>query len=407
MAKAQKIFCIIGTRPEFIKMAPVYKALKEKAKHEDLEVKWILSSQHKDLLHDLTNFFEIEADHELQLCTGNTFELDSKEKKLCGLSAQILSEASKLFAQERPDLVIVQGDTMTVQQVALAAFYHKIQIAHIEAGIRTNDLYAPFPEELARRIVSQVANLNFAPTPKAFELLENEKVLFNKKHAQNFLVGNTVIDSLLDTVIKTEAPDFDWANYGDLVNFIKNTKSQNKKIILVTAHRRENISAHPELVQAIYKIAQEKGSEVEILISLHKNPDARKAFVDLEQQAKLPNIHLLEAISYPLFVKLMKESFLILTDSGGIQEEAPYLQTPVLVFRNETERMESIEAGAAKLIGTKSKDIYQETMMLLNNPNAHQSMIIDAKSQTLYGSGDASEKIKEHIISQFAIKALI
>lgn len=388
-------------------MAPVYKALKEKAKHEDLEVKWILSSQHKDLLHDLTNFFEIEADHELQLCTGNTFELDSKEKKLCGLSAQILSEASKLFAQERPDLVIVQGDTMTVQQVALAAFYHKIQIAHIEAGIRTNDLYAPFPEELARRIVSQVANLNFAPTPKAFELLENEKVLFNKKHAQNFLVGNTVIDSLLDTVIKTEAPDFDWANYGDLVNFIKNTKSQNKKIILVTAHRRENISAHPELVQAIYKIAQEKGSEVEILISLHKNPDARKAFVDLEQQAKLPNIHLLEAISYPLFVKLMKESFLILTDSGGIQEEAPYLQTPVLVFRNETERMESIEAGAAKLIGTKSKDIYQETMMLLNNPNAHQSMIIDAKSQTLYGSGDASEKIKEHIISQFAIKALI
>lgn len=296
---------------------------------------------------------------------------------------------------------------MTVQQVALAAFYHKIQIAHIEAGIRTNDLYAPFPEELARRIVSQVANLNFAPTPKAFELLENEKVLFNKKHAQNFLVGNTVIDSLLDTVIKTEAPDFDWANYGDLVNFIKNTKSQNKKIILVTAHRRENISAHPELVQAIYKIAQEKGSEVEILISLHKNPDARKAFVDLEQQAKLPNIHLLEAISYPLFVKLMKESFLILTDSGGIQEEAPYLQTPVLVFRNETERMESIEAGAAKLIGTKSKDIYQETMMLLNNPNAHQSMIIDAKSQTLYGSGDASEKIKEHIISQFAIKALI
>lgn len=401
-----KIFIIVGTRPEFIKLFPVYKALKElclnKFSDLDIEVEWILSLQHKEMIEDLEKFFLIKTD--------KTLEIEETNLDLNSLAAAILNASSKLFKIEKPDLVIVQGDTITAQQSALAAFYLKIPIAYVEAGIRTNDIQNPFPEELSRRILSQISTLNFCPTKKAHRTMEAEKIIF-KKDSFNFYTGNTIVDSLQYAFKRFESEEVDWDIFRtalllkntkheevDLSTYIQNCMITQKRIILVTAHRRENHGrALENLADCILKISGEEiGSSVEFVIVMHKNPSARSAFIDLENRAKelgRENIKCLEPVNYPLFLKLMDFSHLIVTDSGGIQEEAPYLGKPVLVFRKETERVESIDSGLSKLVGTGTVDLYFWIHKLLSDKELYESMIkLDA---SLYGDGQAAMRISE------------
>lgn len=406
-----KIFVIAGTRPELIKMYPIYKALYErtlsdsspgtKVKHS-LEVKWISSSQHVEMLEDLYQFFKIRPDHEFDLNDLN----DDQDTHLAKLASRIINEASELFAREQPDLVIVQGDTLTAQQCALAAFYQRIRIAHVEAGIRTNNIYSPFPEELARRTLSQIADLNFAPSTTALNTLEAEKIMF-KKQSYNFHTGNPVVYTLEYTRAKISDLNFNWGDFaytmpaftdnGQWFDLIKHLDSCNKKIILITAHRRENLAeAHYNLANAIYRILEREDS-VEFIVSVHKNPEARKAFQGLHQRLIEENlkhrVHFFEAINYPLFVKLMIHSYFIVTDSGGIQEEAPYLGKPVLVFRNETERVEGMHHGMARLIGTEEHMIHGSMLELIVDPTSYNSMIQEGLQP--YGDGLAASRIAD------------
>lgn len=409
-SKQLKIFVVAGTRPEVIKVYPVYKALLERAEGQysagtdikhDLEIKWVSSGQHQALVEDLYQFFEIEPDYRFEVEVAEKPEL-----KLAEMSSQIMIQASELFLREQPDLVLVQGDTLTAQQVALAAFYQGIKIGHVEAGIRTNNVYSPFPEELARRIISQIADLNFAPSQTALTNLDAEKVM-HKKSSHNFYTGNTVVDTLEESRKKILEPDFDWSEfkfarlafYPDLeYDLIKTLdKAVGKKIILVTAHRRENQGeAQQNLANAIYRLATESKHDLEFIVSVHKNPQARLAFEDLQNRVNeegLQNIRILDAVNYPLFLRLMMASYLIVTDSGGIQEEAPYLGKPVLVFRNLTERVEGIESGMASLIGTEEHVVHGAVLELLNDSAVYNSMIKEGLQP--YGDGLAGSRIAD------------
>ncbi|MDA1021402.1 MAG: UDP-N-acetylglucosamine 2-epimerase (non-hydrolyzing) [Cyanobacteria bacterium] len=408
--KRLKIFVVAGTRPELIKVYPAYKAFQERSQtsmspgtdiRHQLEVKWVSTGQHPDLVQDLYHFFDIKPDHEFTITKSEDPDL-----QLASLSSQIMTQASELFLREKPDLVIVQGDTLTAQQVGLAAFYQKIKVAHIEAGIRTNNIHSPFPEELARRILSQISDLNFAPSQTALINLEAEKVM-HKKSSFNFYTGNTVVDALEYSKTRITDDDFDWSEFKfsrlafypdleyDLIKILE--KLAGKKIILVTAHRRENIGqAHQNLANAIHRLATESSQELEFIISVHKNPQARKAFEDLQEtvtKEALTNVRILDAINYPLFLKLMMASYCIVTDSGGIQEEAPYLGKPVLVFRNETERVEGIEAGLASLIGTEEHVVHGAILELINDPAVYNSMIQEGLQP--YGDGLAGTRIAD------------
>ncbi len=402
-AKKKKIFCVVGTRPEFIKMFPVYKALKEKP---ELDVKFVLSSQHKELIESLGSFFNIKVDFTLDI----KFKVSEKEViassesakdalYLSQLSSEILLKSSELFANENPDLVLVQGDTITVQQVALAAFYHKIPLGHVEAGLRTNDIYSPFPEEMSRRLVSQIATLHFAPTEIAAERLRAET-----KNKNVYVVGNTVVDALKYTEALLEKDSFDLAELKfakdtsgedlDLEKYLDDIKS--KKLILLTAHRRENFDGfHFELVKAIETLLKQDNN-LSFVVSLHRNPKAREVFSPLIKASKndfASKIKILEACNYPLFVKLMKSSDLLLTDSGGIQEEGPYLQKPVLIFRKETERPEGLKAGVTKLLEKKAEKISEEIVLRINDAKSREAMI--KPDFNLYGDGRAALKIAD------------
>lgn len=418
--KAFKIFCIAGTRPEFIKMAPVYHALKAKA-GEGVVVKWVSSSQHFELVKGLLDFFAIEPDLSLDLEDIASAVSSSKDQgslsndgdRLSVLATKLLAKASNLFAQERPDLVLVQGDTLTTKQVAEAAFYHKIALGHVEAGLRTSDINSPFPEEASRRMVSQIASLHFAPTLQAYKRLLREKDLSEKQAADNniYMLGNTVVDSLLDTAKKVNA-NYDWGDRSfataidgtrlDIVDLLNKAKAKSKKIILVTAHRRENFaSIHAELIKALEKLLDSPiADELELVVSLHRNPEARRVFEPLINKVQAEdkgNVHFMEAFNYPLFVKLMSDSHLILSDSGGIQEEAPYLQKPVLIIRKETERPEAVDHGVNKLAGTSAAEIYANLCELISDSEAYQSMI--DPNFAAYGDGKAAEKIADEALA--------
>lgn len=408
-----KIFIIAGTRPEFIKVYPIYQEFLKRSQidsspgtqvRHQLEVRWVASGQHQELLEDLYSFFQIKPDYEFDLSNIN----EDSETHLSKLAAKILEEASMLYAREKPDLVIVQGDTLTSQQCALAAFYQKIEIAHIEAGIRTNDISSPFPEELSRRIISQISTLNFAPSQTALTNLEAEKVM-NKKKSFNFYTGNTVVDMLEHTRQIILAENFVWGEYRfarlafhpdleyDMIMTLE--KIKHKKIILVTAHRRENEGeAHENLANAILRIAERYASSdsIEFIVSVHKNPQARIAFESLEKQLQersITNVRFLDAINYPLFLRIMMQCHFIVTDSGGVQEEAPYFGKPVLVFRDLTERVEGIEHGMARLIGTEEHVVHGAMLELLTDQNAYNAMIVEGMQP--YGDGLAASRITD------------
>ena len=363
-----KILLCFGTRPEAIKMAPLY----HKLKSENLETLICVTAQHREMLDQVLDFFEIKPDFDLDLMQAN--------QSLNSLSALILSKIDVVLRETNPDLVLVHGDTTTSSMVALAAFHLGVKVGHVEAGLRTYNKKAPFPEEINRQITSRLVDVHFTPTNEATQNLLKEKIL------QHDIIqtGNTVIDALLWTINKIEKKGYSHPE----IDKLKEEISGNKKIVLVTGHRRENFeSGLKNLCEALLEIS--KREDVLIVYPVHLNPNVKKTVYDL--LAEKENILLISPVSYPVFVWLMQQSFLIVTDSGGIQEEAPSLGKPVLVTREVSERPEGVTAGFSILVGMEKDRIYNHISLMLDNFKGFE------KKGNPYGDGDASKKIATYL----------
>ena len=358
-----KICTLIGTRPEAIKLAPVIKRL---GRQKNINSVVVVMAQHREMLDQVIDLFSIKPHYDLDIMRPGQNLFDVTQRALLGLKP--------VLEKENPDLLIIQGDTTTVLIGALSAFYLKIPIAHVEAGLRTKDKYQPFPEEVNRRIATALSDLHFAPTKLAKENLLREGI--SKKRI--YVTGNPVIDAMLSVLDKKRIFKKDPLGKIDV---------KNKKIILITAHRRENWgSSLIHICDAIKEIAS-KFNDVVIIFSVHPNPKVQKIVETRLSGSK--RVYLLKPMGYKTFVNLMARADIVLTDSGGIQEEAPLLGKPVLVLRNVTERQEVIKSGAAKLVGTNKKNIVKEIKKLLKNKNIYRSMA----RKNPYGKGDASKKI--------------
>ena len=369
----RKILLVFGTRPEAIKMAPLVKAFK--AEHETFETKVCVTAQHRQMLDQVLALFDITADFDLNVMKPN--------QDLYDITSNILLGMKEVFNDYKPDVIFVHGDTTTTFAVSLAAFYEKITVAHIEAGLRTGNIYSPWPEEANRKLTTQLTSYHFAPTPQSQANLLKENVSKNSI----FVTGNTVIDALLLVANKLETDTK--FNENILESIIK--KGFNPQVadfILVTGHRRENFGqGFIDICTALKTIAQER-PHINILYPVHLNPNVLKPVNDL--LAEIKNIYLIEPLQYEAFIYLMSKAKLIITDSGGVQEEAPSLGKPVLVMRDTTERPEAVDAGTVKLVGTNSQKIIQETNNLLDNPQAYLTM---TKAHNPYGDGKACERI--------------
>jgi len=362
-----KILLCFGTRPEAIKMAPLYHELIKTT----WEVKVCVTAQHREMLDQVLDFFEIKPDYDLKLMQAN--------QSLNTLSANILSNMDKVFMDAKPDLVLVHGDTTTSAMVALAAFHLNIKIGHVEAGLRTYNKQSPFPEEINRQLTGRIANFHFTPSQKAAENLKQEGV----KDTAIVVTGNTVVDALYLTVEKLEN-----GFTNTYIETLKNKINFKNKIILITGHRRENFGKGFEnICNAILEIA--KNTEVEMVYPVHLNPNVQKTVFNM--LSGVENIHLIEPLDYPSFVWLMRKSCLIISDSGGIQEEAPSFNIPVLVTRETTERDEGINVGFSFLVGTSSEKIVAKTNEILNATSAIKN------KPNPYGDGKASGKIIDYI----------
>lgn len=368
----KNILFLFGTRPEAIKMAPLIKAFKKDAR---FSVKTGITAQHREMLDQVLTFFDIEADYDLNIMTPN--------QTLHELTANlILRITNEILLKEKFDLVFVQGDTTTVLAASLAAFYQKIKIAHIEAGLRSHNIYSPFPEEANRALTSKLADFHFCPTPQSRENLLQENITSNV-----FVTGNTVIDALFAGLKKIEETD-----EAQLENAFGNIDFT-KKIILVTCHRRENFGApFIEICNALLDIA-DRHPEVEIVYPVHPNPNIK---VTAHEMLKRDNIKLIHPLDYHELIWMMSKSYILLTDSGGIQEEAPSLGKPVLVLREVTERTEGVDAGTALLVGSNKAIIIAETEKLLENEDYYSGI---ATALNPYGDGSASQKIKDIIFN--------
>jgi len=368
----KKILFIYGTRPEAIKMAPLIIELKRHL--VDFSVKICLTGQHREMLDQVNKFFEINDDYDLELMLPN--------QTLPHLTARCLTGLDDIFAKVKPDLICVQGDTTTAMVGAMAAFYRKIPVMHLEAGLRSGEKYSPYPEEMNRRIISQIAEYHFAPTYTAKDNLYKEGITKNI-----YMVGNTVIDALqLGLRLMKKRGDDEYKRFFSFLDL-------SKRIILVTGHRRESFgNGFENICGAIHEIA-ERYIDIEIVYPVHLNPNVREPVFRILDA--VPNIHLIEPLDYPNLIWLMEKCYFVLTDSGGIQEEAPSLGKPVLVMREVTERMEGIEAGTAILVGTNKKSILSAMEMLLNDERAYENM---HKAVNPYGDGTASMKISSILL---------
>lgn len=359
--RRRSVACVIGTRPEAIKMAPVIRAFQQAPW---AEVRTIFTAQHRDLVEPMLEFFGIRADADLDVMRPN--------QDLAGLTSRLLLGLSEEFQRHPPDIVLAQGDTTTVLASALASFYRKIPFAHVEAGLRTGDLRAPFPEEANRVLAGHLADLHFAPTESSKANLLREGI----DPSKIAVTGNTVIDALLYAV-ERNVP-------------IGVELDPRSRLILVTAHRRDSFGAPIRAIcRAVGRLIDEF-DDIEILWPVHPNP-AVKPVVEAELAAR-PRVKLCAPLSYGPFVTAMKRSFLILTDSGGVQEEAPALGKPVLVMRHESERPEAIAANVAKLVGPDEERIVREASRLLRDPEAYRTMSAGASP---YGDGQAASRIVE------------
>ncbi|WP_257274207.1 MULTISPECIES: non-hydrolyzing UDP-N-acetylglucosamine 2-epimerase [unclassified Endozoicomonas] len=370
-----KVLIVFGTRPEAIKMAPVVKALYS---HPKIEARVCVTAQHREMLDQVLKLFEIEPDYDLNIMLpGQT---------LTDITSNILKGMESVLRECKPDAILVHGDTTTTLATSLAAFYQQIPVGHVEAGLRTGDLYSPWPEEANRKITTAIAKWHFAPTESAKANLLAENVA-----KENVLItGNTVIDALLEVKNKLENDHELQSRFSDQFDFIAN----NSRIILVTGHRRESFGdGFERICEALAVIAKQKPN-VQIIYPVHLNPNVREPVNRL--LSDIDNIHLIEPLDYLPFVWLMNRSDIILTDSGGIQEEAPSLGKPVLVMRDTTERPEAVTAGTVKLVGTDSSRIIDTITTLLNDSKIYEKM---SKAQNPYGDGKASDRIIGHLIN--------
>jgi UDP-N-acetylglucosamine 2-epimerase (non-hydrolysing) len=362
----KKVLFVFGTRPEAIKMAPLIKEVERNGK---FETRICVTAQHRQMLDQVLKIFEIKPDIDLNVMTS--------DQSLFDVTAKIIVKLQTVLAEERPDLVVVQGDTTTTFVASLAAFYTKTKVAHLEAGLRTGNKYAPFPEEINRRITSAVADVHLAPTPWAKENLLKENV----PPASIFVTGNTVIDALFSVVEMLKRSDCNFDPLFDGIDFAK-------KVVLVTGHRRENFGeGFKNICEAIRDLSMEF-SEVEFVYPVHFNPNVRRPVNEI--LSGMTNIHLIEPLDYEPFVYAMERSHMILTDSGGVQEEAPSLGKPVLVMRETTERPEAVEAGTVKLVGTDKRRITDGVSRLLTDSQEYLAM---SRAHNPYGDGRASQRI--------------
>ncbi|MEY7999314.1 non-hydrolyzing UDP-N-acetylglucosamine 2-epimerase [Clostridium sp. Mt-5] len=373
--KKIKSITIFGTRPEAIKMAPL---IKEFEKIENIENKVCVTAQHRQMLDQVLELFKIHPDFDLNI-------MKSKQT-LTGITTRVLQGLENIFEEEKPDLVIVHGDTTTTFAGALAAFYKKITVGHVEAGLRTYDKYFPFPEEMNRKLTGAIADLHFAPTSGSKNNLLREGVLENKI----FVTGNTVIDAMNFTVENGYVFNNSELNQIDY---------NNKKVIMVTAHRRENWGKGIQnICNALKKIARDN-EEVEVIYLVHLNPIVKDMVYKI--LGEVPRIHLLPPLDTKETHNLMNKCYMVMTDSGGLQEEAPHLGKPVLVLRNVTERPEAVEAGTVKLVGTDESNIVKLANELILNSNEYNIM---SRAINPYGDGKASRRITAAILQYFHIQ---
>lgn len=370
-----KNLIIFGTRPEAIKMAPLIHAFN---KHSEIfTTKVCLTAQHREMLDQVMEFFELEADYDLNLMRPN--------QTLNGLTSDILLGLKPILEEYQPDYVYVHGDTTTTMASALAAFYSGVKICHVEAGLRTYNLQSPFPEEMNRQVTGIISDFNFAPTQDSAQNLLEE----GKKESSIFVTGNTVIDALMYGIEKVKSSSFEDQEIKNLEKII----DTEKKLILVTGHRREN---HGEgfirICESLKHIA-EQNPEVQIIYPVHLNPNVKEPVYKI--LSGIENILLISPLAYPAFIWLMEKSYLIITDSGGVQEEAPSLGKPVLVMRDTTERPEAVDAGTVILVGTDKEKIISKTSRLLTDQNFYDNM---SKTHNPYGDGKASDRIVKFII---------
>ncbi|PHQ64307.1 MAG: UDP-N-acetylglucosamine 2-epimerase (non-hydrolyzing) [Sphingobium sp.] len=366
-----KVAIVFGTRPEAIKMFPVVHALRRRP---GIDTRVIVTAQHRGLLDQVLEIAGIVPDIDLDVMVPN--------QTLDGLTAKLIVELGRAFDKEQPDRVVVHGDTLTTMVASLAAYYRKIPVAHVEAGLRSGDIHHPWPEEVNRRVVACIADLNFAPTQAAADALLAE----NRDPAHIHVTGNTVVDALLATRGRVVAQP---ALAGGLDALA--ARFADKRIIAVTSHRRENFGGGMEAIaRAIADIAARE--DVAVIFPVHPNPNVRPV-MDAVLGA-LPNVAMIEPLDYPHFVRLLDMCHLVLTDSGGVQEEAPSLGKPVLVMRETTERPEGVEAGTAKLVGADRDMIVREVLALLDDAHAYEAM---ARAHNPFGDGQGAERIADII----------
>jgi UDP-N-acetylglucosamine 2-epimerase (non-hydrolysing) len=375
-----KILVVFGTRPEAIKMAPVIRTL-----DDNFDVKICVTAQHRQMLDQVLELFEITPDYDLDIMKSG--------QDLFDITSNVLSGVKKVFQIEKPNVVLIHGDTTTSLAAAMAAFYLQIPVGHVEAGLRTYDINSPFPEEFNRQITSKIATLHFVPTKIARQNLLDEKVL----DSQIYVTGNTVIDALLSMVEKARVVEFSDSLLKKLP-FLKQEKKDIPCIILVTGHRRENFGlGFEEICRALSVVANEN-QNIQIIYPVHLNPNVREPVNRI--LSNLNNVHLIEPMEYLAFIKLMDLSYLILTDSGGIQEEAPSLGKPVLVMRDTTERPEAVEAGTVKLVGTNKDEIVKMVNRLLTDSDYYMKM---SRAYNPYGDGKASDIICDILVNSGAV----
>ncbi|WP_294350700.1 UDP-N-acetylglucosamine 2-epimerase (non-hydrolyzing) [uncultured Clostridium sp.] len=368
----KKVITIFGTRPEAIKMAPLVKELE---KREEIESKVCVTAQHREMLDQVLEYFDIKPDYDLNI-------MKSKQT-LTGITNRVLEGLEEVFREEKPDMILVHGDTTTTFGGALAAFYQQIKIGHVEAGLRTFDKYFPFPEEMNRKLTGSLADLHFAPTKVSKENLLREGI--NEDNI--YITGNTVIDAMLHTVKKEYVFENEELNNIDFAN---------KKVIMITAHRRENWGEGIDNICAALNKIVEENEDVELVYLVHLNPIVKD--VVFEKLGNNNRIHLLPPQDTKETHNLMNKCFMVMTDSGGLQEEAPHLGKPVLVLRDVTERPEAVKYGTVKLVGTNIDKIVSEANILLKDNDAYENM---SKAINPYGDGKASERIADAILKYF------
>ncbi len=373
-----RVLSVFGTRPEAIKMAPV---ITELQRTPEVESRVCVTAQHREMLDQVLELFDIRPDYDLDLMRKN--------QSLSQLSARVLTMLEPIFGEARPDWILVQGDTTTAALAALAAFYGRVKIGHIEAGLRSHNKWGPYPEEINRRVAGVVADLHFAPTESARRNLLVEGI----HGSQIFVTGNTIIDALRLVQLRAWDPS-------PLRDAIQGLDPQRTKIIIVTAHRRENFGEPIiQICEALRRLANQYGDRVRFFYPVHRNPNISDPVHRL--LSRIPNIILSDPLEYLPLVHLMKRSYLVLTDSGGIQEEAPALGIPALVLRDVTERPEAVASGNVRLVGTDPNRIVEEVSRLLDNRSEHKRM---AQAANPYGDGHAAKRIVRALCMEKAPK---